>query len=324
MTKTMTKKTRYVDSPDTEALLAMLGTMRPGGSAAEEAFIRRWIEPLGTYADGFGNHIIRIGTDPVMWSSHTDTVHLREGSQRIKHSGGWIGLHPLEKTATCLGADCSAGVFLMSEMILARRPGLYVFHREEESGGHGSQWIADNTPELVDGIVACIALDRKGTDSVITHQYGGRCASDAFALSMAKQLKGFKADSGGSFTDSANYTHLIPECTNISVGYESAHGVDEKLNLFHLLGLRDMLMRFDISRVDIRRDPTPKVKALPRGSYGAWNLLDDDSDWTGPHSNRTARTVTEFCRLYPEEVADLLGQYGISIDELYGSTPWLD
>jgi hypothetical protein len=211
----------------------------------------------------------------------------------------------------------------MREMIIAKRPGLYVFHREEESGGHGSQWIADHNPGLVAGIVACIALDRKGTDSVITHQYGGRCASDAFATSMGKQLKGYKADEGGSFTDSANYTHLIPECTNLSVGYESAHTESERLNLFHLLDLRDQLLRFDIGRVNIRREPVAKVKPSPRGVYGGWSL-GDESDYMGPHSSRTARNVTEFCRLYPDEVADLLTQYGIGLDELYDSTPWID
>ena len=196
----------------------------------------------------------------------------------------------------------------MREMILARCPGLYVFHREEESGGHGSQWIADNNPGLVAGIVACIALDRKGTDSVITHQYGGRCASDAFAASMGKQFKGFKSDDSGSFTDSANYTHLIPECTNLSVGYEGAHSESERLNLSHLLALRDQLLRFDIGRVRIQREPVAKVKASPRGNNGAWNVWDDmESDWDRS-KNRVARNVREFCQLYPDEVADLLAQ----------------
>jgi hypothetical protein len=238
MTKTMQKTSRNIDSPNTESLFYMLQTMRPAGSKTEESFIKRWIQPLGTESDGYGNQIIRIGDSPVMYSSHTDTVHRDEGSQKIKHAGGWISLHHKERVASCLGADCTGGVWLMREMILARTPGLYVFHREEEIGGYGSQWIAENNPDLLNGILACIALDRKGTNSIITHQYVGRCASDAFATSMAKQFKGFKADDTGSFTDSANYTHLVPECTNLSIGYEDAHSEKERLNLFHLISLQ--------------------------------------------------------------------------------------
>ena len=324
MSKTMNRTTRNIDSPHTESLFYMLQSMRPAGSKTEESFINRWIKPLGTESDGYGNQIIRIGDSPVMYSSHTDTVHRDEGSQKIKHAGGWISLHHKERVASCLGADCSAGLWLMREMILARAPGLYVFHREEEIGGYGSQWIAENNSSLLDGIVACIALDRKGINSIITHQYGGRCASDAFASSMSKQFKGFKSDDTGSFTDSANYTHLIPECTNLSIGYEDAHTEKERLNLFHLIEMREQLIRFDISRVNIRREPTPKIKALPRDGRGGWQVWDDmESDWDR-RDNRAARNVTEFCRLYPDEAADLLGQYGIGLHELYEQAPWLE
>jgi hypothetical protein len=319
----MQRTTRNIDSPNTESLFYMLQTMRPAGSKTEESFIKRWIQPLGAEPDGYGNQVIRIGDSPVMYSSHTDTVHRDEGSQKIKHSGGWISLHHKERVASCLGADCTAGLWLMREMVLANVPGLYVFHREEEIGGYGSQWIAENNPGLLEGIVACIALDRKGINSVITHQYGGRCASDSFATSMAKQFKGYKADDSGSFTDSANYTHLVPECTNLSIGYEDAHTEKERLNLFHLIEMREQLIRFDISRVNIRREPTPKL-ALPKGTHGAWNVWDERESQWDRRDNRAARNVTEFCRLYPDEVADLLGQYGIGLSDLYDSTPWLE
>lgn len=250
MTKAKTART-YSDAPDSEALFYMLQTMRPAGTKTEEDFIRQWIAPLGTELDGYGNEILRIGDSPVMFSSHTDTVHSLEGYQKIKHKAGWISLANGETRASCLGADCTAGVWLMREMIQAGVSGLYVFHREEEVGGCGSAWIAENTPHLLDGIQACIALDRKGTDSIITHQWGGRCASDAFAASMGKQFKGYKADTGGSFTDSANYMHLIPECSNLSIGYEAQHSKDERLAYFHLLDLRDQLLRFDYRKVAI-------------------------------------------------------------------------
>lgn len=37
----------------------------------------------------------------------------------------------------------------------------------------------------------------------------------------------WKTDTGGSFTDTANYTDIIPECTNLSVGYYNAHTQSE-------------------------------------------------------------------------------------------------
>lgn len=325
MTRNLTKQTqRNNETPNTESLFYMLQTKRPGGSKTEQDFIRRWIAPLGTYEDGYGNHIIRIGDAPVMYSSHTDSVHRTEGTQRIKAKGGLITLANNE-SSNCLGADCVAGVWAMVEMIRANIPGLYVFHRDEESGGHGSQWIADNTPQLLDGIQACIALDRFGTSSIITHQYGGRCASDEFAKSMGKQFRGFQADDGGSFTDSANYVHLVPECTNLSVGYYSQHTDKESLDMFHLLDLRDMLFRFDIGRVNIRRKPEARVTHSKVYGGRAWDAWEDDSGYwraSNASSNRVARNVLEFVRLYPEETADIFEQYGITIDDLYESAPW--
>jgi len=37
----------------------------------------------------------------------------------------------------------------------------------------------------------------------------------------------WKTDTGGSFTDTANYTDIIPECTNLSTGYYNAHTQSE-------------------------------------------------------------------------------------------------
>jgi hypothetical protein len=323
MTREIKKTTKALE-PDMKALWQMLQTMRPAGSRTEEQFIQDWIAPLGTYEDGYGNHILRIGKAPIMWSSHTDTVHRQEGKQRITQKGGWVKLSEIEKNASCLGADCTAGVWLMREMILAKVEGLYAFHREEECGGYGSDWIAQHTPELVEGIQACIALDRKGTDSIITHQAGGRCASDAFAASLGKMLPTYKKDETGLFTDSANYVHLIPECTNLSVGYENAHTPNETLAYLHLLDLRDWLIRMDWRKLAIQRKPEPK-KARSYYRSASW-ALDDEDDWAGywaQPEQYAARSVYDFVLKYPEETADLLEQYGIGLEDLYGSAPYL-
>jgi hypothetical protein len=322
MTRALTKT--LSTEPDMKALWQMLQTMRPAGSRTEEQFIRDWIAPLGTYEDGYGNHILRIGTAPIMWSSHTDTVHRQEGSQRITQKGGWVKLSETEKNASCLGADCTAGVFLMRELVLAGVEGLYVFHREEECGGFGSDWIANHTPELVDGIQACIALDRKGTDSIITHQAGGRCASDAFAASLGKMLPSYKKDETGLFTDSANYVHLIPECTNLSVGYEGAHTPSETLAYLHLLDLRDWLIRMDWRKLAIQRKPEPKkARSFYRAASWAADDFDDFEPYGSRSGNYAARSVYDFVTRYPDETADMLEQYGISLDDLYAQCSWL-
>ena len=324
MTRTMTR-THAQTEPDMKTLWQMLQTMRPAGSKTEEDFIRDFIAPLGATEDGFGNMILRIGDAPIMFTSHTDTVHRKAGTQRIVQKAGLVKLSATEKDASCLGADCTAGVWLMREMILARVSGLYVFFREEECGGYGSQWFADNTPELVKGIQFCISLDRKGTDSIITHQAGGRCASDAFAKSLAKQMRGYRGDDTGLFTDSHNMKHLVPECTNISVGYENAHTPNETLAYLHLLDVRDMLLRLDHRKLVVQREPEPQQA---RKYYASKWYEDDWADdasghWTKTSTHAGACSVYDFVCTYPEETADLLEQYGITLHDLFDSAPWL-
>jgi len=124
--------------------------------------------------------------------------------------------------------------------------GLYVFHIGEECGGIGSNYISTQTPELVEGMNYCIAFDRYEYGHIITHQTGGRCCSDDFVAGLAGKLnpllppkEQMSGNSGGSFTDSANYTKLIPECTNVSVSYKSQHTKHEN---FDLVWFRDILV----------------------------------------------------------------------------------
>src|SRR5208283_3170088 len=193
-----------IDDPHVYELCQMLQYRRPAGSASELAFIERWIDSLGVGVDAYGNRFKRIGDSPVLWSCHTDSVHSTDGPQRVSiDQTGTIGLQSGE-TSSCLGADCATGVWLMRHMILAGVEGLYIFHRAEEIGGLGSRHIAQETPELLDGV------------------------RFAIALSLAPHLpKGFSPDDTGLFTDTANYDHLIPECSNLSVGYHDAHSSSE-------------------------------------------------------------------------------------------------
>jgi hypothetical protein len=136
---------------------------------------------------------------------------------------------------TNLGADDKAGTTILMNMISENVPGLYYFFVGEESGCIGSSalskvWDKGNFPV----INRCISFDRRGYDSIITSQ-GGVTASDTFATELANRLNeyGFwyKPDPTGIYTDSAEFTYVIPECTNISVGYFSEHTKTERQDI---------------------------------------------------------------------------------------------
>jgi len=139
-----------------------------------------------------------------------------------------------------LGADDKVGVWIMCKFIQRGIPGLYVFHVGEENGSIGSRtfvknFSAEKTVAGLKGLKRAVAFDRAGYTDVICHQRGTRCCSKEFGNALAKALnevigtpaQQFKSDIHGSFTDTANYTGVIGECTNISSGYFSQHGSTE-------------------------------------------------------------------------------------------------
>lgn len=258
-------------------LVEMLSYRRPAGSETEREFCERYIAPTGAVEDACGNWILHVGAAPVLWSCHTDTVHRHGGRQQVHvAAGGMISLsRKAQRKSNCLGADCTAGVWIMLEMIRAKVPGLYVFHYGEERGGIGSSWIADNSPELLSGIDYAIAFDRRGYNSVVTHQgwMGGACCSAIFAQALADML-GFPyaPDDGGIFTDTANYTHLVSECTNLSVGYFAEHSAHEQLDFEHLRNLRDAMLEIDVTSIGPRRVPSEHTFDVFGG---------DDYEWYG-------------------------------------------
>lgn len=185
--------------------------------------------------DGSNNVLVLVTTKAcphprTMFSSHADTAdHSCEVVQhRVRDTCEGERIISTDGT-TILGADCKIGMALMIKMIEAKVPGLYVFHSGEECGCIGSNELAremEDWPELMIPL-RCVAFDRRGVDSIVTHQVGKRTASDKFAEALAAQLRGtgieMKPDDTGVFTDSQSYQHLIPECTNISVGYRNQH-----------------------------------------------------------------------------------------------------
>lgn len=280
-------------------LCAMLETRRPMGTGTERAFIRRYIEPLpGAVQDRANNwHVIvpdrRTGTARVLWSCHTDTVHRTEGRQ-----GLYIGPEEItlgrnrRKLSNCLGADDTVGVWICREMVLAGVPGHYVFHYGEERGGIGSGNIVAQSPELFRDIECAIALDRRGTTDVITYQACGRCCSDAFAESLAAQLQDvarYAPCDSGIYTDTAEYTGIVGECTNLSVGYRYEHSPSESLNYRHALRLLEALCVLDTDALVCERVPGD----------------DDDDYYTRWDFQRTIRDTKEDDRRYREWLSTL-------------------
>jgi hypothetical protein len=321
--------------PRQRTLMDMLTYKRPHGSKSEAKFINRFIRPLGVTEDQYGNLYKRIGTAPVLWSSHTDSVHRQAGRQVVEMDAQGFISAPL---SSCLGADCAAGVWLMCEMIRAGREGLYVFHREEESGGQGATWIAKHRQDLLKGIKYAIAFDRKGVTSVITHQWGSRCCSEAFAASLIGELgTGWKTDDGGTFTDTAIYVDLIGECTNISVGYYDQHTSLEKQHLPFITALLDRLLILDVSKLVSARKPgeveTDDWRAYAYSTKGdtdeasvtytrkaadrSYSPNDDDDGVYYRSSKRTSHArLLEAIADHTDVVASILEDYGIGADEI--------
>lgn len=309
---------RLKESDPMRDLIEMLRTMRPHNSKAEKKFIAKWIRPLGVEQDSAGNLIKRIGESSVLWSSHTDTVHRHGGEQALSVRNGIVRLHRNSKS-NCLGADCTTGVWIMREMILAKVPGLYVFHRGEELGGLGSIHIVRRTPRLLDGIRFAIAFDRMGNDSVITYQCTRTC-SDLFARSLAAELNHadmqYKLDDTGTFTDTANYTDLVPECTNISVGYSGQHTAHETQDLLHAMNLRDAMIDLDQTRL---------VESRVAGDYDdySWTLpswsqskeIDADQSWRSRSYRESMIDLEMLVRDDPGIAAEYMQDHGITAED---------
>jgi len=298
-------------------LLNILTYKRPAGSKSEMQMIKGYIDVLpNVEVDGYGNRIVRVGSDnTTMFSCHTDTVHHTEGRQKPMYDKirGEIFITHDE----CLGADDAAGIICLITLINAGVNGLYVFHREEEIGGKGSSYIQEKTPELLAGIERCIAFDRRGNESIITHQGGERCCSEEFTEDLAQKMMAvsdlvYFPDTTGSFTDSANYTEIIPECTNFSCGYESEHTPDETLDLFYLEKLLKAIVQVDFDDIATVRDP--KEHEYLQYKYGNQSAVDWYDDYNFKDEpldidNMNYGDILDYVYDYPESAAMMLQEY---------------
>jgi hypothetical protein len=220
--------------------------------------------------DEFGNYFLEIGSSRTVFASHLDTACKQH--QKVNH----VITNNIIKTdgTTILGADDKAGVTLMLWLIKNNIPGLYYFFIGEEVGCVGSRKAS--TLSKFNNYDRIISFDRRGTESVITHQSYTRTCSDEFARSLAKQLNQYgdlkyEIDDTGVYTDSAEFVEVIPECTNISVGYYNEHTVRESQDLNHLIQLA-------LSIVDINWESLPTIRDKNSKEYKEdWTKFEYDS-----------------------------------------------
>ncbi len=199
--------------------------------------------PKDLEKDEFGNYFKIIGSNnapDTMFTSHLDTADRdqkttslytrQEGGDEIIYTDG----------NSILGADDKAGVTIMLYMMKNNIPGLYYFFIGEERGGIGSNMLsgAYAAIDYLNNIKRCISFDRRNTNSVITNQLGRNCCSNEFATELCKEYNksglNLSLDPTGIYTDSASFIDDIPECTNVSVGYNNEHTGREYQNITFL------------------------------------------------------------------------------------------
>ena len=240
-----------------------LSVKRPNASLSTSSFTQ-WLadnipDHCITSRDGAGNLHVDARLDPkhrTLFVAHVDTVHHVEGKNKIaKTAERWSA------DGAALGADDGAGCAMLMHLLHAGVPGYYIFTQGEECGGIGAKFLAKNLPGLLSEFDRAIAFDRRGIDSVITHQGYGRCCSDDFAEALSGALNRddrmmYLPDDTGVYTDTAEFTDIIPECTNISVGYYHEHGDREYIDVLHFQALADAVTGFDWDALPTTRDPS--------------------------------------------------------------------
>jgi hypothetical protein len=87
-------------------------------------------------------------------------------------------------------------------------------------------------------------------------------------------------DPTGVFTDSANFMELIPECTNISVGYFNEHTYKEALNIDFLEKLADACLKVNWTSL-----PVARFVDMSEDMIESWGDVIEMIEETGTHND---------------------------------------
>lgn len=310
------------DDPVLRRLCAMYAIKRPytpEGGVGCRVFTTQFIMPVASqhkhWTDDVGNVYVDLRAElshRTLFVAHTDSVHRKEGLQTVTFDA----VHNTIATpdGECLGADDATGVALLLHMIEAGVPALYVFTVGEERGGVGSQYMAEHKSALLSQFDRAIAFDRRVDHSVITHQGFGRCCSDEFAQALADALMDscyellMAPDDTGVYTDTAEFVDLVPECTNISAGYNHEHTHYEYQDYAHFKRLLTAALDVKWDELPVERDPAADAYADQyTKAYGGGLGWDDQPD----DESLGMYDAYEF-----ELAVELLEDVGLAIDPL--------
>ena len=281
---------------DEDLYLEMLAMPR-GTKDLQELFIRTYLNDTRFKRDDYGNLYMNIIKDTYVFSEwpdtafmcHIDTVHRPNLTEVPVYAQQ--GTAYTDNTVNCLGADCTTGIFIMLNMIENQVPGLYCFFLDEEVGGLGSQWAAEN---LNWGEYNhAISFDRYGTQSIITHQMGERTASEEFAEELSERFfeegLDYEGDDSGVFTDSYSFGGVIHNRTNLSVGYYNQHTNSETQDLNFLLELCNAVCTISWTNLplgNIEPDYEPDYSDFFHDDFGTgFPLVDDLLDLLNYHAD---------------------------------------
>lgn len=296
-----------------DRLVALLVTPRGGNGVTE--FMTQWFAKWTTLTpakDAYGNFHLRVGKgSTVCFTAHTDTVDYSKFGTVYKKklitngTYDWLALDDTMPNGMVLGADDGAGCEALVCLAEAGVPGYYFWAADEESGCLGTEWALDTqTLPLKDlGITKVISFDRKGTTDIITAQLGDVCCSLEFAEALGSKLGLVPSD--GCFTDSAQMTHLVPECTNLSVGYQSAHTKSETLNVRFLDSLIEDCMWVNWESLPVVRTPSAR-------QHYSYYSRSRSTTLASPRE----MSLRQLIKLYPEEAVDILTAMFV-YDEVY-------
>lgn len=345
-----------------EELLDILSYRREHDTIGEKSFCQKYMSSFEevfnrkgeVIAYRYENNLANAKTK-ILWTSHVDTVHSDISFDRNYNSKwSWSNDYAVtdkpkqkskkgeikqtvyvddmtnhafvDSTCDCLGADDGTGIWLMLNMIRNNVHGTYLFFRGEEQGCIGSSDMADEHREYLEEFDCAIAFDRKGNDSIITHQRSSRCCSKSFGKSLQNAFKGhidFKLDDTGVYTDTAEFMHLIPEITNLSVGYQSQHTSSETQDLDFADKLLNALLDIQWHEIDLAIERKPEH---PKSNYGGvmtWGYRDyygGNTAYTSDYDDYVYITKHEceqkLSSMTMGEIADLVQDMAIHIEEL--------
>jgi len=264
--------------------------------------------PDGMQEDEHGNFFIKIGNSKTMFCGHLDT-YSRE-YKRVYH----VIQDDIIMTdgTTTLGGDDKAGIVIMIKMIESGIPGLYYFFRGEEgvtspTGTWGSKQALKSYKDIFKTYEKCIAFDRKGFSSIISQQSYSKCCSDDFVDALSNEFKKhgleYEDDKTGMWCDSGVFMGIIPECTNLSVGYQNEHTFKETQDIEHLEKLVDVCIKIDWEKLPVKRDPSKVSK-----SYGRYNY-DYGYDWDYDYAYYTRKTRNNNKTIVYGDINDMSSRY---------------